>query len=91
MPHAGPGPELQAVIDRLHGMIRAAGRDPARFGVQGRIVLSQVPPPQWESTVAAWRTMRGVTHLDVHTVGLGLTSPSDHIDTLRRFKETANR
>lgn len=91
LPHAGPGPDLQAVIDRLHAMIREAGRDPARFGVQARITLGQVPREQWASTVAAWRTMRGVTHLDVHTVGLGLKSPSDHIQTLRRFKEATNR
>lgn len=79
------------MIDRLHGMIREAGRDPARFGVQGRTTLAQVPREQWPKTVAAWRAMRGVTHLDVHTVGLGLKSPSDHIETLRRFKETVNR
>jgi probable F420-dependent oxidoreductase len=89
LPHFGPGAESQATIDRLHGLIREAGRDPARFGVEGRITLAQTPRDQWEKTVAAWRDMRGVTHLGVHTVGLGLRRPADHIDVLRRFKETA--
>jgi probable F420-dependent oxidoreductase len=89
LPHFGPGAESQATIGRLHGLIREAGRDPARFGVEGRITLAQTPRDQWEKTVAAWRDMRGVTHLGVHTVGLGLRSPADHIDALRRFKETA--
>jgi hypothetical protein len=72
-------------------MIREAGRDPARFGVEGRITLAQTPAGQWDKTVAAWRAMRGVTHLAVHTVGLGLEKPDNHIETLRRFKEAAIR
>jgi probable F420-dependent oxidoreductase len=88
LPHFGPGAESQAVIDRLHGLIREAGRDPARFGVEGRISLAQTPPEQWEKTVAGWRAMRGVGYLGVHTVGLGLKTPADHIEVLRRFEET---
>ena len=90
-PHFAPGSEAQATIDRLHGMIREAGRDPARFGVEGRITLAQTPAGQWDKTVAAWRAMQGVTHLAVHTVGLGLEKPDSHIEALRRFKEAAIR
>jgi hypothetical protein len=35
----------------------------------------------------AWRAMRGVSHLCVHTAGMGLAKPADHIETLRRFRE----
>jgi hypothetical protein len=31
--------------------------------------------------------MRGITHLCVHTAGMGLKSPGDHVQTLRRFRE----
>jgi probable F420-dependent oxidoreductase len=91
MPHFGPGAQAQAVIDGLHGLIREAGRDPARFGIEGRLTLAQIPREQWEKMAVAWRAMRGVTHVDVHTVGLGLKSPDAHIEMLRRFKETALR
>jgi len=33
--------------------------------------------------------MRGVTHLSVHTVGLGLKTPAEHVQVLQRFKAEA--
>src|SRR5713226_3025429 len=78
MPHFRPKPESQAIIDRLHGMIRDAGRDTSKFGIEGRVSLTQVPREQWASDITAWRGMRGVTHVCVNTMGLGLGSPDDH-------------
>lgn len=89
MPHFRPGPEAQAGVDRLHGWVREAGRDPSRFGIEGRFALTQVPRDQWGKELAAWRAMRGVTHVCVHTVGLGLKTPADHVEQLRRFREEA--
>jgi len=45
-----------------------------------------VPPDQWAKELAAWRAMRGITHLSVHTVGLGLKTPDDHVQMLKRFE-----
>lgn len=87
MPHFRPGPPAQAIVDRLHGLIREAGRDPAAFGIEGRMTLAQVPPEQRPADLAAWRAMRGITHLCVHTVGLGLKSPAEHVQALERFKK----
>ena len=89
MPHFRPGAEAQAVVDRVHGWIKEAGRNPARFGIEGRLSLTQVPRDQWSKELAAWRAMGGVTHISVNTMNLGLKSPSDHVETLRRFKEEA--
>jgi probable F420-dependent oxidoreductase len=87
MPHFRPGAPAQATIDRLHGLVRAAGRDPQRFGVEGRMTLAQIPEAEWGKELEAWRAMRGVTHLCVHTAGMGLATPDDHVKTLRRFRE----
>jgi probable F420-dependent oxidoreductase len=87
MPHFRPGPEAQAVVDRLHGLVREAGRDPADFGIEGRMTLAQVPPDRRADELAAWRAMRGITHLCVHTAGLGLKTPGDHVQTLERFRK----
>ena len=87
MPHFRPGPEAQATVDRLHGLIREAGRDPAAFGIEGRMTLAQVPPEQRQAELAAWRRMQGITHLCVHTVGLGLKTPAEHVQALERFKK----
>ena len=88
MPHFRPGPQSQATVDRLHGMVRDAGRDPSRFGIEGRMTLSQIPESDWAKEMDGWRAMRGITHLCVHTVNLGLKSPDDHVKLLRRFRET---
>jgi len=87
MPHFRPGPEAQGVVDRLHALVRKAGRDPAAFGIEGRMTLAQVPPDQRARELAAWRAMRGVTHLCVHTVGLGLKSAAAHVRALEQFRK----
>jgi probable F420-dependent oxidoreductase len=88
MPHFRPGAPAQAAVDRLHGMIRDAGRDPKAFGIEGRMTLSQIPPADWRKELEAWRAMRGISHLCIHTSGMGLATPADHVETLRRFRET---
>ena len=87
LPHFRPGSEAQQTVDRLHGLVREAGRDPAAFGIEGRMALAQVPPEERPRLMAAWRTMRGITHLCVNTMGLGLSRPMDHVRTLEDFKK----
>ncbi len=89
MPHFRPGPDAQAIVDRLHGHIKETGRDPGKFGIEGRMTLAQVPPEQRTKEIAEWRAMRGITHLCIHTVGLGLTTPDEHVKTLERFRKEA--
>jgi probable F420-dependent oxidoreductase len=84
-----PDAEGQARVDRAHALVAAAGRDPSAFGVEGRLSLAQLAQDQWAGELAAWRGMRGVTHLCIDTMRLGLSKPEQHVETLRRFKETA--
>ena len=88
MPHFRPGAAAQATVDRLHGMIRDASRDPKAFGIEGRLTLSQIPESDWAKELEAWRAMRGITHLCVNTMNMKLTKPDDHVAALRRFRET---
>ena len=87
MPHFRAGAAGRAAIDRIHGLVKAAGRDPKAFGIEGRMTLSQIPPAEWGKEMEAWKVMPGVTHLCVHTGGMGLAKPADHVETLRRFRE----
>jgi probable F420-dependent oxidoreductase len=91
MPHFRPGPAAQAVVDRVQAYVKEAGRRPADFGIEGRFTLSQVPPADWAKEIGAWRGMSGVTHLCVHTVGLGLKTPAEHVKMLEQFREEALR
>jgi len=86
LPSFRPGPEGQQTVDRLHGLIKEAGRDPAAFGIEARMALAKTPPEQRGEEIAAWRAMHGITHLCVNTMGLGNPSPIDHVRTLERFK-----
>ncbi len=81
-----PGPAAQQTVDRLHGLVREAGRDPAAFGIEGRVALARVPEEERAGEIAAWRAMRGITHLCVNTMGLGLSRPEDHVRTLEHFQ-----
>jgi probable F420-dependent oxidoreductase len=87
MPHFRPGAASQEIVDRMHAMVREGGRDPKVFGIEGRMTLPQIPPAEWGRELEAWTAMRGITHLCVNTGGMGLKSPGDHVQTLRRFRE----
>jgi probable F420-dependent oxidoreductase len=82
-----PGPAAQQTVDRLHRLVREAGRDPAAFGIEGRVALAQVTPEARAKEMAAWRAMRGITHLCINTMGLGLPSSEEHVRTLERFRK----
>ena len=89
MPHFRPGAPGQAMVEQIHGLVRAAGRDPKKFGIEGRMTLSQVPAAQWAAELRAWRAMRGITHLCINTMGLGLKTPGEHVRMLERYKKEA--
>jgi probable F420-dependent oxidoreductase len=85
-PQFRPGDTARQTIDRLHGHIREAGRKPADVGIEGRVGIANSTPDDWSKGVQDWRDL-GATHLGVNTMGAGLTSPREHIDAIRRFKE----
>ena len=87
MPHLGPGATGQAAVDRMLTLVRETGRDPARFGIEGRITLARVPREHWQKELDAWRAMHGITHLSVSTMGLGLEKPDQHVALLRDVRE----
>ena len=89
LPSFRPGPAAQETVDRIHRLVREAGRDPAEFGVEARMALSQVLPEERAKVIAAWREMRGITHLCVNTMGLGLPGPEEHVRALEGFRKEA--
>jgi hypothetical protein len=52
------------------------------------MTLSQVAPEQRAKELAAWRAMRGITHLCIHTVGVGLKTADEHLKALEDFKKS---
>jgi len=76
---------MREKIERLRGYTEAAGRPRDAVGIDARIDIRTIPEAEWASEVEAWRAA-GATHLSVNTMGAGLASPRDHIETIRRFK-----
>jgi probable F420-dependent oxidoreductase len=70
--------EARAVIDDA---ARAAGRDPAQLGMEGRVSWAQGDAEKFERQVAGWRSA-GATHLSVNTMGQGFGAVDGHLAAL---------
>ena len=88
-PQFQPDSEGQEKIGEMRELTRAAGRDPAEIGIEGRVSLTQGGPDEWNQLAAAWDEA-GATHLSINTMRAGLKSPDDHIEAIRRFKDAVS-
>lgn len=86
-PWRPPSDDMRAQIERLHAYAREAGRDPSEIGLEPQLTLNRVPEAERESYINGWRAL-GATHLCVNTMGMGYTSPQQHIDALQRVATT---
>lgn len=82
------GPQGAEMLEKLRGYIKDAGRRTEDVGIEGRINMSMTAEDQWGSDLEAWREL-GATHVSFNTMGAGLSSPQDHINAIRRFREAA--
>ena len=81
-----PDDRARTMIDQLHSYVREAGRDPKDVGVEGRVSTTDGTEDDWVRRAKEWESL-GATHLSFNTMGAGFTSPSQHIDAVRRFKQ----
>jgi len=81
-PQRAPDEEAAAMLNRIRGYAKDAGRAPETIGFEPRLSLAQVPEAERSDFVAGWRDL-GATHLCVNTMGLGLATPDNHVATLR--------
>ncbi|MSQ40929.1 MAG: LLM class F420-dependent oxidoreductase [Dehalococcoidia bacterium] len=88
IPGIRPDDQGRAVIARMHGYAREAGRDPKSIGIEARINVVRGTPEEWVRRVTAWQAL-GATYLTLNNIGSGLASLDQHLQALRRFKETA--
>jgi len=87
-PQFRPGPQGKDTIERLRGYLRDAGRDPASFGIEGRVSILNTPEPDWAAAIEGWREL-GASHVTLNTMNAGFASPQAHLDAVRRFRELA--
>ena len=92
-PHSTPAPfrfgdgSGPAKVKQVHGYMREVGRDPSELGIDGHIDAPRdLPPSQWADEVPKWESL-GAGYVSLNTMRCGYTSPSQHIEAIRRFKE----
>ena len=85
-PQGYPNDQMGETIERLRGYTREAGRDPAKMGIEARMSARDGDLDEWVKQTKAWQAL-GATHISINTMGAGYTSPDQHIDAIRRYKE----
>jgi probable F420-dependent oxidoreductase len=85
-PQFPPNDELKAVLERMHGYAREAGRDPATLGIEGGLRASATEGAEaWQKQAEAWKALGG-THLRVSLAG-DFASMQEKIDLYARVRE----
>jgi alkanesulfonate monooxygenase SsuD/methylene tetrahydromethanopterin reductase-like flavin-dependent oxidoreductase (luciferase family) len=80
-PQVRPGPDLEAAKQQVDDAARAAGRDPASLGMEGRVSWRPGNAERLAARARGWQDA-GATHLSVNTMGAGLTSVDGHLEAL---------
>jgi probable F420-dependent oxidoreductase len=86
-PQGKPDNEMRETLERLRNYIKEAGRDPSSVGIEARVNASDGDPDEWHRQTKTWQTL-GATHIAINTMNAGFTSPDQHIEAIRRYKET---
>ncbi|MBE2201942.1 MAG: LLM class F420-dependent oxidoreductase [Anaerolinea sp.] len=71
-------------IEKLAGYLAENGRSLADIGIEFRLGYGSGDPAAWAQTIADWQAA-GATHMSLNTMGLGFTTPQQHLDALRHF------
>jgi len=81
-PMMQPGPKLDEARAVVADAARAAGRDPASLGMEGRLDVGSIDADELGERIEGWRA-GGATHLTFNTMRAGLATVDDHIAVLR--------
>jgi probable F420-dependent oxidoreductase len=73
----------EATMEKVQAWLHEAGRDPATFGIEGRLDAGGGTPDDWGRTIELWRGF-GASHLSVSTGGAG--GVDAHIERLRAVR-----
>lgn len=85
--HPPVGGGYAAMVEKLRGYLREAGRREDAVGLERRVAYP-AGPEKWTSTLEEWRRLGG-THLSLSTMNAGLGTPAAHLEAMRRFRDAA--
>ena len=85
-PQMRPDERLDDALAVIAGSARAAGRDPAGIGMEGRVTWRAEGVAKLVEHVGSWRSA-GATHVGINTMGAGLGSVDGHLAALTTAAE----
>jgi probable F420-dependent oxidoreductase len=88
-PQGKPDNEMRKTLELLRTYIKEAGRDLSSVGIEARVNASDGNPDEWHRQTKAWQAL-GATHISINTMNAGFTSPDQHIEAIRRYKEAVS-
>jgi probable F420-dependent oxidoreductase len=86
MPNYRQVEQARPALDLLKRSLDEAGRDPLGFGLEPRLNFNIGGPSEWVNSIESWRKA-GATHLSINTMGCGFTTPTEHLEALRKFAD----
>ena len=87
MPIMAPDDEAAVKLAALRGHLQAFGRDPAAFGLEAWLRMSEPDPKAWAAAAEGWGRL-GAQIVMLYPM-YRLRTFDEQIETLRRFKEVA--
>jgi probable F420-dependent oxidoreductase len=87
MPIIPPNEQAEAKLEDLRGHMKAFGRDPETFGLEGWLRMDEDDPHRWAEAADGWRRL-GAQMVMLYPMYRVPTFEAQ-IDTLRRFKDVA--
>lgn len=84
IPLGQPDANTAGQLERLHDYLRAAGREPQRFGIEAWVRSGIGGPDAWHEAAERWHTL-GATHVTFYTSGQGVGAVSQQIEAMRQF------
>ncbi len=83
------GAPLDAALVVIRDALAASGRDPATFGIAGRVTVGD-DPSRVLPELARWAQL-GATHCALNTMDAGVTAPLEHLERVLRAKRLWDR
>src|SRR5215469_2363557 len=88
MPIMAADAQAEQKLAALREQLKAFGRDPAKFGIEGWLRMHSADPQGWAAAADGWRRL-GADMVMLYPM-YRVSNFDDHIETLRRFKDVAS-
>ncbi len=85
-PLGSPNDKMRETVERLRDYIKEAGRELSAVGIEARVSAADGDLDEQVRQTQAWREL-GATHISLNTMNAGFTSPQQHLDALRSYRE----